>query len=151
MDMDDLRRKAEAGSCVSPYLLVLRYLHGIDVKVDHKEAFKLLSAAADQGASRAVLNLARMHAQGLGIPKNMPEAVRLFEALGRPSDSSDAFQARIELARIYSSGGDNPVDAEAALEWYSAAIALATENAESEELQEAREYLNRVRGQRDIL
>jgi len=34
-------------------------LEGIGVAVDYQEAFRLLSGAADRGASRAVANLAR--------------------------------------------------------------------------------------------
>ena len=91
-------------------ILGISYLYGNEVEVDYKEAFKFLSAAARQGASRAALNLGHMYAKGLGIPKNMPEAIRLFEAVGKPEESSDAFAARIELGRIYSSGLDCPVD-----------------------------------------
>lgn len=137
-----MRRKAEAGSCVNQCVLGLCYLHGIDVDVDYKEAFRFLSAAADQGAARAVLNLGYMHAKGLGIPKNVPEAIRLFEAVGRPEDSSDAFLARIELGRIYSAGISVPIDADAALQWYSAAIALAPEGVDSDEVREAKTYVS---------
>ncbi len=143
MDIQEVRRKAEAGSCVNQCVLGLCYLHGINVDVDYKEAFRFLSAAADQGASRADLNLGYMHAKGLGIAKNVPEAIRLFEAVGRPEDSSDAFLARIELGRIYSRGIGVPIDADAALQWYSAAIASAPENVDSDELPEARAYLAR--------
>ncbi len=62
--------------------------------VDYSEALILISAA---GTSRAVLNLGIMHAKGLGAPQNLPEAIRLLEAVARPADSSDAFAARIEF------------------------------------------------------
>jgi uncharacterized protein len=145
MTIDELRRKAEAGSCVSQCVLGLRYLYGEEVEIDYKEAFYFLSAAAEQGASRAVLNLAYMHAQGLGIPKNVPEAIRLFESVARPSDSSDAFLARTELGRIYSNGLEVPADAHKALEWYSAAITVASANNDRDELQEARDYVEHAR------
>ena len=140
MDIDEMRQRAEAGSCVNQCGLGLRYLYGIDVVVDYVEAFRLLSLAADQGSSRATLNLAYMHAQGLGIPADVPKAIRLFEAVGKPSDSSDAFLARIELGRIYSRGIGIPVDVEKALQWYSAAMDLSSGHDNSEELQEARAY-----------
>jgi uncharacterized protein len=69
-DINELRRKAEAGSCVAQSVLGLYYLYGLEVEVDYSEAFRFLSAAAEQGASRAVLNLGYMHAKGLGIPQN---------------------------------------------------------------------------------
>jgi len=68
MNISDLRQKAQQGSAVAQTLLGTCYLEGIEVEVDHKEAFRLLSAAADQGAPRAKLNLARMYAEGLGTP-----------------------------------------------------------------------------------
>ena len=140
-DISELRRKAEAGSCVAQSILGLYYLNGLEVEVNYSEAFRFLSAAAEQGASRAVLNLGYMHAKGLGIPQNVPEAIRLFEAVGRPSDSSDAFAARLELGRIFSRGVGISADAGAALKWYSAAIELATDDEDSEDLREARAYV----------
>ncbi len=119
----------------------MSYLYGYEVEVDYKEAFKSLSAAASQGASRAVLNLGIMHAKGLGIPQNIPEAIRLFEAVAKPSDSSDAFAARIELGRLYSSGFGMPIDIAKALSWYKAAIALTVDAEDSEDLREARTYV----------
>jgi TPR repeat protein len=145
MDLEEKRRKAEAGSCAAQSLLGISYLYGYDVAVDYKEAFRFLSAAASQGASRAVLNLGLMHAKGLGIPQNVPEAIRLFESVAKPSDSSDAFAARIELGRLYSSGLGTPVDDEQALSWYQAAVALANDGEDSEELREARDYVARTR------
>ena len=66
MDIEEQRRKAEAGSCVAQTILGISYLHGYDVEINYKEAFRLLSAA---GTSRAVLNLGIMHAKGLGFPR----------------------------------------------------------------------------------
>ena len=63
MDIEEKRRKAEAGSCVAQTTLGISYLYGYDVDVNYVEAFRLLSAAANQGASRAVLHLGIMHAK----------------------------------------------------------------------------------------
>jgi TPR repeat protein len=144
MDIEEKRRKAEAGSCVAQTTLGISYLYGYDVDVNYVEAFRLLSAAANQGASRAVLHLGIMHAKGLGVPKNLPEAIRLFEAVGKPEDSSDAFAARIELGRIYSSGSGVAVDAAKALYWYKSAIALARDHEDSDDMQEAKTYIART-------
>jgi TPR repeat protein len=141
LDIDDMRRKAETGNCVAQGMLGVCYLYGHDVEVDYKEAYRFLSAAAELGASRAVLNLGRMYAQGLGIPQNVPEAIRLFEAVGRPASSTDAFAARIELGRIFARGVGVSIDAEAARKWYSAAIDLASDEEDSEDLREARAYV----------
>ncbi len=145
MNITEMRQKAEAGSCVNQCVRGICYLHGNDVERDYEEAFRWLSAAAAQGASRAVLNLGHMYAQGPGMAQNVPEAVRLFTAVAKPSDSSDAFAARIELGRIFSKGLGIPADADEALKWYSGAIALATKDEDSEELREARAYVARAR------
>ena len=144
MDIEEKRRKAEAGSSVAQTTLGISYLYGYDVKVDYQEAFRFLSAAASQGTSRAVLNLGIMYAKGLGIPQNASEAVRLFEAVAKPSDSSDAFAARIELGRLYSLGLGIPADAQKALKWYKAALTLAADTEDSEDLREARKYIQQT-------
>jgi TPR repeat protein len=57
------------------------------------------------------------------------------------TDSTDALAARIELGRIFSRGAGVPVNKGVALKWYSAAIELAGDNDDSEELREARAYI----------
>jgi TPR repeat protein len=142
MDIEEQRRKAEAGSCVAQSLLGLSYLYGYDVEVDYSEAFKFLNAAAKQGGARAILNLGIMYAKGFGIPQDMPQAIRLLEAVAAPSESSDAFAARIELGRIYSSrSGGIQVDGAKAFAWYKAAIAIASGNESSDDLIEAKAYV----------
>ncbi len=79
MNIPDLHRKADSGNVPAQAILGSCYLDGVQIAVDYKEAFRLLSAAAAQGAPRAMANLARMHAEGLGIPKNLLEAIRLYE------------------------------------------------------------------------
>ena len=115
MNIHELRRRADSGSPVNQSVLGLCYLYGVDVQVDYKEAFRLLSLA---GTSRAVANLARMYAQGLGIAKDMAEAIRLYKAVGRSE-----FRAQLELGRIYSRGLSVPIDRVEAFRWYSAAAA----------------------------
>jgi TPR repeat protein len=82
--------------------------------------------------------------RGWEIPQDIPEAIRLLEAVAKPSDSSDAFAARIELGRLYSSNPEVHADAEKALSWYKAAMALANDRENSQELCEARNYVARM-------
>jgi TPR repeat protein len=114
-------------------------LEGIEVEVDHKEAFRLLSAAADQGAPRAKLNLARMYAEGLGTPKNLEEATQLYEEAAEAGE----FLAQVELARVYSRGVGVPANTEAARKWYAAAAAQEGSVGDCEELQEAKAYVRK--------
>jgi TPR repeat protein len=60
MNIEEKIRRAEGGSCVSQCVLGLCYLNGIDVDVNYGEAFRWLSAATNQGSSRATINLAYM-------------------------------------------------------------------------------------------
>ncbi len=100
-----------------------------------------MSAAAKRGPSRAKANLARMYADGLGVKKDLPEALRLYEAAA----NSGEFFAQIALARIFSSGRDIAADPGAARRWYSAVAAQEGAVDECDELREGKDYLNRTR------
>lgn len=115
MNIQKLRIGADSGNRVDQAVLGICYLYGVDVEVDYKEAFRLLSLA---GTSRAVVNLAHMHAEGLGIPQDSAEAIRLYKAIAKSE-----FRAQLELGRIYSRGVGIPADRDEALKWYSAAAA----------------------------
>jgi TPR repeat protein len=138
MDIRELHQKAESGSAVAQCVLGICYLDGTEVQVDYQQAFQFLSAAANQGVSRAVLNLARMHAQGLGIPRNPHEAIRLYESVG-----DFEFLAAIELGRIFSGGVGVALDEANASRWYLAAVAQEDRVADCDELREAKAYLDK--------
>jgi hypothetical protein len=147
LDIIEMRRKAEAGSCVNQSTLGACFLYGIDVEINYQEAFHFLSAAAKQGASRAVLNLGRMYAKGLGIPSDISEAIRCFEAIAAPSNSSDAFAARIELGRIFAAGLGVDINRDLARKWYSAALDIAVKENDPSEIKEARVYVENINKQ----
>ena len=135
MDIRELRQKAESGSCVAQSILGACYLDGIDVEADYQEAFRWLSMAASQGASRAVVNLARMHAEGLGTSRNVPEAIRLYKSV-----ADVEFLASAELGRIYSRALGVPTDPDEALKWYTAAAEWKGID-DCEELREAKAFV----------
>ncbi len=118
MNIADLRQEAESGSVVAQAALGICYLYGRGVDVDYEEAFRLLSAATEKGASRAVVNLAHMYAEGLGTPKDPFKAMRFYEAVAKVE-----VRAQLELARIYSRGLDAPADPQRALTLYAAVAA----------------------------
>jgi TPR repeat protein len=118
MNIPELQRAAESGSVVAQSMLGLCYLYGHGVEVDYKEALRLLSIAMDKGASRAIVNLAHMYAEGLGVPKDLPKAIRFYEAVAKAE-----VRAQLELGRMYSRGVGVPANPEVALRWYSAAAA----------------------------
>jgi TPR repeat protein len=144
MDIPDLRRKAEAGSVVAQSILGICYLHGINVEADCREAFRLLSAAAAKGASRAQLNLGHMYFEGMGIPPDVPQALRLYHAAAEKGE----FDAQIQLGRIYSRGTGASIDFDAALRWYTFALSQRTRVRADDEIEEAREFVERWTSQR---
>jgi len=138
MNIPDLIKGAESGSDVDQIILGICHLHGIDTAVDYKEAFRLLSAAAGRGASRAVVNLAFMYAEGLGIPQDLPKAISFCK---KAADAGE-FLAQVELGRAYSRGLGAPADRAAARKWYSAAADQEGRVVDGEELREAKAYLD---------
>lgn len=140
LDIARIRQDAEAGSCVSQCQIGLCYLYGLNVEVNYPEAFRFLSAAAEQGASRAILNLGRMYAQGFAVEQNASEAMRRFENVAW--NTVDAFPARIEMGRLYARGLGVPVDKDKALHWYSLALEVA-EGEDEEDVNEARVYMEK--------
>src|SRR5690348_16275222 len=114
MDIEQLRREAESGSVVAQGVLGLCYLYGRGVDIDYDEALRLLSMAKDNGTSRAVVNLARMYAEGLGVRKDMAKAIRFYQAVEKVE-----LRAQLELARIYANGESVKVNPKAALSLYS--------------------------------
>src|SRR5262249_16606036 len=137
MNVADLRKKAESGSVVAQTVLGVCYLDGIDVEVDYQEAFRFLSAAASRGVPRALANLARIYAEGLGTPKNVTKAIPVYERGAKAGE----FFAQVALGRLYARGEETRVDPAAALRWYSAAVAQQDKVVDCDELQEAKGYV----------
>ncbi len=136
LNIPDLRHRAESGSAVAQTILGICYLEGVEVEVNHQEAFRLLTAAANQCAPRAMANLAHMYAEGLGTTKNLQEALPLYEQAAEAGE----FLAQIELARMYARGVGVPADPEVARKWYAAAAAQEASVGDCEELREAKAY-----------
>lgn len=143
LNIPELRQEAESGSVAAQGILGICYLNGIEVEINYQEAFRFLSAAAKRGAPRPVVNLARMYAQGLGIPKDVPEAVRHYEKAASAGEFPSLAEL-VELGRIYSRGVDVPADPDAALRWYSEAAACEGNVPDCQELHEAKAYLART-------
>lgn len=118
MNLSEVKEKAELGLSPAQTILGCAYLYGeFGLERDYQQAKMWLSLAAEKGVSRAVLNLAYMYEEGLGVPVDIPTAISLFERVARSE-----FAAAVELGRIYSSGLHVPEDKEKACHWYSAAV-----------------------------
>lgn len=138
-DIEELTREAAEGRVVAQGFLGMLYLFGSDeLPVDYAKAFQLLSAAESKGgASRPRASLARMYRDGLGIPVDLDKARQLYELAARQGE----FFARVELAQMYARGMGMPVDREKAAHWYKAALEKSDPADDSEEVSEARAFL----------
>lgn len=82
-----------------------------------------------------------MYAEGLGIQKDMPTAIQLYEAAATRGE----FLAQVELGRIYSRGIGVSPSPQPAFKWYSVAASQQASIADCEELREAKDCLTRKR------
>ena len=78
-----------------------------------------------------------MYAEGLGIPQNVPEAIRLYKTAATAGE----FLAQIQLGRMYSRGLGVKANLATARRWYATAVAQENTVADGEELREAKAYL----------
>jgi len=99
-DLLEVRRKAEKGSVVNQGYLGWAYLYGQDTEVNYREALRWLTAAAYEGrAARPFVHLGRIYQEGLGVPRDIKEAIRHYEAVQDVEP-----RAALALARIYAKG-----------------------------------------------
>jgi uncharacterized protein len=147
-DLLEIRRKAEKGSVANQGYLGWAYLYGQDTEVNYREALRWLTAAAYEGrAARPFIHLGRMYEEGLGVPRDMKEAIRHYQAVQDVEP-----RAALALARIYAKGEGVPAKPAKALRLYAlvAACESLDHNPEvaafagsvtPEEVEEARAYL----------
>lgn len=99
-DLLEVRKKAEKGSVVNQGYLGWAYLYGHDTEVNYREALRWLTAAAYEGrAARPFIYLGRMYEEGLGVARDIKEAIRHYEAVQDVEP-----RAALALARIYAKG-----------------------------------------------
>lgn len=114
-DLLEVRRKAEKGSVVNQGYLGWAYLYGHDTEVNYPEALRWLTAAAYEGrAARPFIHLGRMYEEALGVPRDIKEAIRHYEAVQDVEP-----RAALALARIYAKGDGVPSKPAKALRLYA--------------------------------
>ncbi|HEU5412521.1 MAG TPA: tetratricopeptide repeat protein [Candidatus Angelobacter sp.] len=148
-DLKEVRRKAEKGSPVNQGYLGWAYLYGHETEVDYREALRWLQAAAYEGrAARPFIHLGRMYEEGLGVPRDIKEAIRHYEAVQDVEP-----RAALALARIYAKGDGVRAKPAKALKLYAlvAECESVKHNPEvvafagavtPEEVEEAKAYVN---------
>jgi TPR repeat protein len=148
-DLLEVRRKAEKGSVVNQGYLGWAYLYGHETEVNYREALRWLQAAAYEGrAARPFIHLGRMYEEGLGVPRDIKEAIRHYEAVQDVEP-----RAALALARIYAKGDGVPARPAKALKLYALVAECENVNHDPEvaafagavtpeEVEEARAYVN---------
>ncbi len=138
LDVERLRREAEAGSFVACTALGILHIEGHCVERNYEEAARLLSGPADHGVPRAVSNMARLYAEGWGVPQDVERAFRMH----RWAASRGEFFSLVALARMYARGEGVAQDPQKARLTYEAVLAEEPRlQGCDEELAEARAYL----------
>ena len=80
----------------------------------HAEALAILRQFAEQGNPNAQYRLARMYANGRGVPEDPAGALDWYRRAG----DRGHVEAQFDLAEMYADGDGVPVDAPAAAHWY---------------------------------
>ena len=77
-DLEELRKKAEAGDAEAQSSLGFCYQHGQGVPRDKAEAVKWYCLAAEQGFAKAQHSLGGCYAYGFGVEKDNAEAAKWY-------------------------------------------------------------------------
>jgi len=101
--------------------------HGTPVNLD--KAVHFYAKAMKLGSSKAILRLARIFEEGIGVPSDWNEAKKLYEKL----ENEDPYAA-YSLGKMYEEGndpdGDGTPDIALAIKYYERAIKLGSQEAE---------------------
>ena len=81
---------------------------------DNATGLRLMRELADQGSATAQSSLGHRYASALGVPKDLPEAVKWF----RKAADQGIADAQLNLATLYLTGMRVPLDLTEAAKWY---------------------------------
>jgi drug/metabolite transporter (DMT)-like permease len=105
----------EEGDLVAQTRLGEMYLRGEGVAIDHRQALRWLTLAAQQNSPEALMDLAAMHRDGLGTRKDNRAALFWLERAA-DLDVSEAYGA---IGELYLTGGDEQPNYAAAIVWFT--------------------------------
>lgn len=95
-------RLAEEGDVESQMNLAYMYLYGADgIEIDYAKSARYYEMAANQDNPIALNNLGSLYFNGIGVEKNIPQALALF---GKAAELGNE-NAAVNLAFIYLTGG----------------------------------------------
>ncbi len=104
---------ADQGNAQAQYHLAFYYLN-FDEYENNDLAFKWFKLSADQGYVRSQSNLAFMYVEGLGVEKNINEAIKLYHLAAEKDD----FLSQLKLYKFYEDGKVIAQDLVQAKKWY---------------------------------
>ena len=99
------------------FVLGSMYRFGQGVDLDHAQAAKWFTLAAQQGVPMAQYSLGRLYLKGAGVTKSQKEAVKWFLKAAKQNLAS----AQLVLGTMYRNGRGVKRDAKQAVKWYVAA------------------------------
>jgi TPR repeat protein len=118
LDLNDLRKRAEAGDADAQYRLGGLYGKGsADVPKDDAEAVKWYRKAAEQGDRRGQSMLGVMYTNARGVSRDYDEAMKWF----RLAAAQNSAHAQYNLGYMYAVGKGVERDDEQSAEWYQLA------------------------------
>ncbi|MBW7864505.1 MAG: SEL1-like repeat protein [Candidatus Hydrogenedentes bacterium] len=117
VNVDELRKQAEAGHPIAQFNLGVYYFNGEGEPKDLKEAVKWWTRAAEQGNVGAQFNLGLCYADGKGVPKDQKEAVKWYTRAAEQGDTV----VQVILGNLYENGKGVPKDMKEAVKWWTRA------------------------------
>ena len=125
----ELVKKAEAGDAEAQFLVGNAYYYGYaggdGLTQNYKEAVKWLAKSAEQGYTRARLNLGACYFDGKGVVKNVKEGMKCWTKAAEEGD----VDAQFELGLLYENGTGVSKNKKEAEKWYTKAAEQGTERA----------------------
>ncbi|MEM7417040.1 MAG: tetratricopeptide repeat protein [Gemmatimonadota bacterium] len=123
--IDEIRGLAAEGDVEAIFLMGTAYDEGLGVDIDHVEALRWYSEAAEHDHVLAVHNIGNMYRDGRGVEPDMEQATRFWLRAARAGDVIPA----LRLAEAYEAGNGVPRDLDAARTWYRRAADAGNANA----------------------
>lgn len=125
LDVDALKQRAEARDRNATRTLAEAYYAGSGgVAQDFGLAVQYFQKLADLGDVRAMTTLGLMYARGIGVPKNVPEAMKKWRSAATRSHGADA-GAAYNMAVVYLKGDEGVAqNPPYALDWMKRAAQL---------------------------
>src|SRR5215469_1640107 len=113
-EISDLLKQAQNGDRIAQFNVASRYLEGVEVPQDYKDAAIWCERAADQGLAAAQFMMGFLYEQGKGVHRDYAQALNYYRAA---ADQGHAPAAN-NLGGLYLHGFGVPKNIGTALKWY---------------------------------